>query len=164
MNTECVWISILSKCISYATTQYKVENDVCNVLRSCFLLTEVVTGATLGRSIVLQSVLEWKEAGSTADRNQIAISIDSLWDLVNIPARRTINWRRKTEEFCPLFPCIGGIVALSRKNNCFLGSTHSHLLLNSFTSFWRYEILEVIVCWLRKWANLSSNELSKNEA
>jgi hypothetical protein len=34
--------------------------------------------ARLGRSIVLQSVLERKEAGSTADINQIPISIDSL--------------------------------------------------------------------------------------
>ncbi len=59
-------------------TQYKVENDICDDLRSCFLLTEVMTGARLERSMVLQSVLEWKEAGSTADRNQIAISIDSL--------------------------------------------------------------------------------------
>jgi hypothetical protein len=75
---ECVWISILSKCISYGTTEYKVENDICDVLGSCFLLTEVMTGARLGRSIVLQSVLEWKEAGSTADRNQIAISIHSF--------------------------------------------------------------------------------------
>jgi hypothetical protein len=75
---ECAWIPILSKCISYGTTQYKVENDICDVLRSCFLLTEVMTGARLGRSIVLQTVLEWKEAGSTAGRNQKAISIDSL--------------------------------------------------------------------------------------
>ncbi len=77
-HIECVWISILSKCISYGTTQYKVENDICDDLGNCFLLTEVMTGATLARSIVLQSVLEWKEAGSTADRNQLAISIDSL--------------------------------------------------------------------------------------
>ncbi len=118
-HSECVWISILSKCIYYGTTQYKVENDVCDVLRGCFLLTEVMTAASLGRSIVLQSVLEWKEAGSTADRNQKAISIDSLWDLVNIPARRTIHWRRETKEFWPLFSCIRGIVALSRTNNCF---------------------------------------------
>jgi hypothetical protein len=75
--------------------------------------------ARLGRSIVLQSVLKWKEPGSTADRNQKAISIDSLWDLVNIPARRTIDWRRETKEFWPLFPCIQEIVALSRTNNCF---------------------------------------------
>jgi hypothetical protein len=77
-HIECVWISILSKCISYGTTQYKVENDICDDVRSCFLLTEVMTGARQGRSMVLQSVLQWKEAGSTADRNQIAISIDSL--------------------------------------------------------------------------------------
>jgi len=67
---ECVWISILLKCISYGTTQYEVENGICDVLRSCFLLTEVMTGARLGRSIVLQSVLERKEAGSTPDINQ----------------------------------------------------------------------------------------------
>jgi len=116
---ECVSISILLKCISYGTTQYEVENDICDVLTTCFLLTEVMTGARLGRSIVLQSVLERKEARSTPDINQMPISIDSLWDLVNIPARRTINWRRETKEFWPLFSCIGGIVALSRKNNCF---------------------------------------------
>jgi hypothetical protein len=60
-----------------------------------------------------------KEAGSTADKNQKAISIDSLWDLVNISARKTIDWRRETKEFWPLFPCIRGIVDPSRTNNCF---------------------------------------------
>jgi hypothetical protein len=37
-----------------------------------------MTGARLGRSIVLQSVLERKEARSTPDINQIPISINSL--------------------------------------------------------------------------------------
>jgi hypothetical protein len=79
MNTSSVFgFQSCQECISYGTTQYKVENDICDVLRSCFLLNEVMTGARLGRSIVLQSVLEWKEAGSTADRNKKAISIDSL--------------------------------------------------------------------------------------